>query len=301
AVVLFGNHGSFSNVGSTGVVGGAGWYGWLGPFMLATLLGAYTIVGFESCSNLAEETQDSRRIVPGAMWRSVVYSGAIGMVFLIALAAGIDSVAKVSSSATPVADIIRADIGGWIEKIFLLFICFSIFACGLVIMITNSRLIFAMSRDRRFPGHQLWARVPASTRTPAFSALLSALVSAAILGVLYNNSTALVNLFTASTLMPAILYMATVLLYVLTAHRFPTERGYFHLGAWEWPVILGSLVWLTYELIILIVPHDFRTAQLYARGALCVGVVVSLRMLAREPAAMRQGVGVCAAGLPASR
>ena len=39
----------------------AGYYGWLGPFMLATLLGAYTIVGFESASNLAEETRSRTR------------------------------------------------------------------------------------------------------------------------------------------------------------------------------------------------------------------------------------------------
>ena len=48
--------GHWSNLVSTGVVPHAGYYAWLGPFMLATLLGAYTIVGFESASNLAEET-----------------------------------------------------------------------------------------------------------------------------------------------------------------------------------------------------------------------------------------------------
>ena len=32
--------------------------------MLATLLGAYTIVGFESASNLAEETHEPHKVIP---------------------------------------------------------------------------------------------------------------------------------------------------------------------------------------------------------------------------------------------
>lgn len=286
-IVLVGSHGSFSNLGSTGAIAGAGWYKWLGPFMFSTLLGAYTIVGFESCSNLAEETEESRRIVPAAMWRSVVYSGVIGMVFLIALAAVMDDPA----AQVGVADIMKAAIGGWIEKIFLVFISFSIFACGLVIMVTDSRLIYAMSRDKRFPGHQLWAKVPPSLKTPAYSAALAAISSGAILLVLMNNTNALVQLFTASTLMPAVLYLLTVLLYVFTAHRHPTESGYFTLGRWEWPVIVGSIVWLVYELSVLIIPSDFRTAQYYALGAIGVGAVVFVVMRMLEPGAMSHEVG----------
>ena len=51
--------GHWSNLGATGAVPHLGYYKYLGPFMLATLLGAYTIVGFESASNLAEETRGS--------------------------------------------------------------------------------------------------------------------------------------------------------------------------------------------------------------------------------------------------
>jgi amino acid transporter len=56
--------GHWANLTSTGVVPQAGYYAWLGPFMLATLLGAYTIVGFESASNLAEETIEPHRTIP---------------------------------------------------------------------------------------------------------------------------------------------------------------------------------------------------------------------------------------------
>ena len=67
----------WSNLTSTGTVPVAGDDAWLGPFMLATLLGAYTIVGFESASNLAEETQEPHRVIPRAMVRAVLASGVV--------------------------------------------------------------------------------------------------------------------------------------------------------------------------------------------------------------------------------
>lgn len=70
------HQGHWTNLFSTGVVASTGYYKYLGPFMLATLLGAYTIVGFESASNLAEETHEPRKVVPRAMIRAVLLSAA---------------------------------------------------------------------------------------------------------------------------------------------------------------------------------------------------------------------------------
>lgn len=56
-----------------------------GPWMLGFLLGAFTIVGFESAANLAEETNDPERVVPRAMCQAVIASGVLGFVFLVAV------------------------------------------------------------------------------------------------------------------------------------------------------------------------------------------------------------------------
>src|SRR6516225_2385585 len=144
--------GHWSNLTSTGTVPAIGYYAWLGPFMLATLLGAYTIVGFESASNLAEETHEPHRVIPKAMLRAVLVSGVVGFAFLIALAYTTYKAAYASTA--PVALIVHDVLGGFVQKIFLIFVCVSIFACGLIIMVTNGRLIYSMARDRRLPGHQ---------------------------------------------------------------------------------------------------------------------------------------------------
>jgi amino acid transporter len=285
--------GHWSNLTSTGPVPAAGYYAWLGPFMLATLLGAYTIVGFESASNLAEETHEPHRVIPRAMIRAVLVSGVVGFAFLVVLAYTTNKAAYASTA--PVATIVRDVLGGAMQKIFLVFVCVSIFACGLIIMVTNSRLIFSMARDRRLPGHQLLNKVPRATGGPSWATVLAAILSGVITLALRTHIGALQTLFTASTIMPALLYTGTVVLYVFTSGRRGTQpaggtqpRPF---GKWEIPVIAGALIWLAYELCILIGPKEFRDAQYYVLGALGVGLVFYVVQLILEPRAMRTEPG----------
>ncbi len=285
--------GHWSNLTATGPVPHLGYYAYLGPFMLATLLGAYTIVGFEAASNLAEETHQPHRVIPRAMIRAVLLSGVVGFLFLLVLAYATNKAAY--ASAAPVASIVHEVLGGVVQKIFLVFVCVSIFACGLIIMVTNGRLIFAMARDRRLPGHQLLRHVPRPTAGPLWATVLAAVLGAIIALVLRTHAGALATLFTASTIMPALLYSSTVLLYLFTSPRRDARRaqGEHHrpFGKWEIPVIAGALIWLAYELILLIGPAEFRDAQYYVLGALGVGLVFYVVQLIVEPRAMRTEPG----------
>jgi amino acid transporter len=285
--------GHWSNLGATGAVPRLGYYAWLGPFMLATLLGAYTIVGFESASNLAEETHEPHKVIPRAMLRAVLLSGIVGFAFLLVLAFATNKAAY--ASAAPVASIVHDVLGGVVQKIFLVFVCVSIFACGMVIMVTNGRLIFSMARDRRLPGHQFLSRVPRATGGPSWATVLAAVLGAVITLVLRTHTSALATLFTASTIMPALLYAGTVLLYVFTSRRRGTQeaegtnRAPF--GRYKIPVVGGALIWLAYELIVLIGPSEFRDAQYYVLGALGLGLVFYVVQLVTEPRAMRTEPG----------
>ena len=58
-------------------------------------------------------------------------------------------------------------------------------------------------------------------------------------------------------------------------------------GRWEWPIVIGAAIWLTYELIVLIGPGIFRDAQYYVLGALGLGLVFYIVQLVTEPRAMR--------------
>jgi hypothetical protein len=103
-----------------------------------------------------------------------------------------------------------------------------------------------------------------------------------------SNTDALIDMFTAGTLMPAITYTGVVLLYAAVASRLRPEPGYFHLGRWQPLVITGALVWLAYELIVLLGPDLFRAAQGYALIVVLLGVIVFGLMWLLEPRAMRR-------------
>lgn len=146
----------------------------VGPFFLSFLLGIVTLIGFEAAANLSEETEHAHRVVPFAMLSAVLLSGVIGMAFLIALNLASGDVHALAASATPVADIVTQTLGRVVGDIFLVLVTFSFFACGLVVFMTATRLVWAMARDRRFPGYQLTRSVDERTNTPLIATILSA-------------------------------------------------------------------------------------------------------------------------------
>ena len=278
------------HVFSTGTVSSSGWFGVGGgttasPFMFAFLLGSFTIVGFEAAANMAEETRDSARAVPRAMWLAVVISGVVGFLFLIALNLASRNVAALTKSTTPVADIVTQTLGGVMGRIFLILVTFSEFACGLVIFLTAVRLVWAMSRDQRFPAHQLFSRVNRGLRTPVWATILCGVVTEVVLAIFANQTGSLFNLFSAATLMPALIYLATVILYIAVRRRLPESRG-CRLGRGEGPVIVLSLLWLLWEMSIFR-DASFKTPWLYVGIMMAIGVLYFVWLLVAQPAVLR--------------
>jgi amino acid transporter len=58
------------------------------------------------------------------------------------------------------------------EVTLLVAITFAFFCCGMVTMVTGARLVYAMSRDSRFPAHRLMRRVSPRTQTPVPATIL---------------------------------------------------------------------------------------------------------------------------------
>ena len=98
---------------------------------------------------------------------SVVAAGVLGLYcYLIALTVAIKDVPAVSKSGSPVAAIIRSQLGPVAERILLAGIAIAMFGAGMVVIAACSRQVFAMARDRRFPAHALMRRVNPRTKTP---------------------------------------------------------------------------------------------------------------------------------------
>jgi amino acid transporter len=251
-----------------------------GPWMLAFLLGAFTIVGFESAANLAEETKHPEIVVPRAMWQAVLASGVLGFLFLLAVTAAVNDPIALAESGTPVADVIQDVLGSFVGTALLVLVSIAIFACGLVILLTGVRLVWAMSRDERFPGWQVLHKVSPRTKTPLNATIAMTSIAAIVLGVFSTSTDALFKLFGAATLLPAIIYTITVALYITKRRQLPASTG-FNLGRWELPIIVVAVVWLVFELS-LFRDASFRDAWIYvaimvAIGATYLGYLLATR------------------------
>ena len=69
-----------------------------------------------------------------------------------------------------------------------------------------------------------------------------------ILAVFAERSGVLFTLFSAATLLPAVLYLATVVLFAVKRRHLRAPTG-FDLRRWETPVMVLALVFLPFELI----------------------------------------------------
>jgi amino acid transporter len=251
-----------------------------GPWMLGFLLGAFTIVGFESAANLAEETNDPERVVPRAMCMAVLASGILGFVFIIAVTLMAGDPVALATSGTPIADVIKHTLGSAVSTLLLLMVVLAIFACGLVIMMTGVRLIWAMSRDERFPGWQQWNQVSPTLHTPAKATGLFLVLAEAILAIFEGKQDVLFTLFGAATLLPAVMYAATVALYLVKRRQLPPSDK-FSLGRWEVPVLTVAVVWLVFELAIFR-DTSFKDAWEYVLVMVAIGAVYLVWLLVRK-------------------
>ncbi|MCW2828884.1 MAG: amino acid/polyamine/organocation transporter, superfamily [Marmoricola sp.] len=251
-----------------------------GPWMLGFLLGAFTIVGFESAANLAEETNDPERVVPRAMVTAVVASGVLGFLFLVAVTLAAGDPVELAKSGTPIADVIERTLGSAVSTLLLLMVVIAIFACGLVIMMTGVRLTWAMSRDERFPGWQQWNQISPRFHTPLKATLMYVVLAQLILAVFSRSEDALFTLFGAATLLPAVIYAATVVLYLVKRKDLPVN-GKFDLGGSEVQVLGIAVIWLVFELS-LFRDASFKDAWLYVLVMVVLGALYLGFLLARR-------------------
>jgi amino acid transporter len=141
-------------------------------FGLGLLLSQYTITGFDASAHTAEETQKASRMAAVGMYMSVVVSVVFGWILLLAVTSVIPSTQWALDLGANIGYIVpfswaESMSQNWAEA--LLFICVvAQFFCLTASTTSASRMMFAFSRDRAVPGHQLWRRV-SRHRVPVYS------------------------------------------------------------------------------------------------------------------------------------
>jgi amino acid transporter len=264
--------GNLDNLTSRGITAGApDYFAVGGGLMAAMIMGLTTLVGFDSAANLAEEAKDPFRSVPRAIVGSVVAAGVLGLLFLIALTVAIKDIPGITASGSPVATIIRDQLGPVMERMLLACIAFAMFGAGTVVMAACSRQVFAMARDERFPAHRLMKRVNPRTQTPVPATLL--ILAVGVILMLALPGAALLQLIIGSTILPAIIYGSITVLYLAVRKRLERKEGGFSLGRFELPVAVAALIWVVFVLFVLVTPGDAMVPNLIVVGLFLAGGV----------------------------
>jgi hypothetical protein len=105
-------------------------------------------------------------------------------------------------------------------------------------------------------------------------------VTEVILAVFAEQAGVLYNLFSAATLLPAVLYLATVILFAVKRRHLPASHG-FDLRRWETPVLVLALVWLLFEMSIFR-DASFKDPWIYIAVMTLIGLIYLAYLLVRH-------------------
>jgi len=153
------------------------WY----AFLLGLLLAQYTYTGYDASAHMTEETIGAATRAPWGVVMSVVVSAFAGYALLMGLVAAVPNLATAGLSINPVIYIMETRLGFVLGTILFAVIFGAQFFCGMSSITSNSRMIYAFSRDGAVPFHNLWHKLDRG-RTPRNAIILSA-VAAFILAV----------------------------------------------------------------------------------------------------------------------
>ena len=138
-------------------------------------------------------------------------------------------------------------------------------------MAATSRIVFAMSRDERFPAHGLFRRVNRRTRTPIPATLLVLALGVVLMAVV--PGAALLQLILAGAIFMFLPYGMTIVLYLSVRSRLDRQEGAWDLGRWEMPVAVAALLWVVVALVVAIATAPSAGPLLIVVGLVLVGGV----------------------------
>ncbi|HEV2581491.1 MAG TPA: amino acid permease, partial [Ktedonobacteraceae bacterium] len=153
------------------------WY----AFLLSLLLAQYTYTGYDASAHMTEETVGAATRAPWGVVMSVVVSAIAGYILLMSLVAATPDLGAAGSFVNPVLYILESRLGYILGTLLFAAIAIAQLFCGMSSVTSNSRMIYAFSRDGAIPFHNVWHHLDRG-RTPR-NAIILAAVAAFVLAI----------------------------------------------------------------------------------------------------------------------
>jgi amino acid transporter len=222
------------------------WY----AFLLSLLLAQYTYTGYDASAHMTEETIGAATRAPWGVVMSVVVSAVAGYALLMGLLAAAPDLAAAGSFVNPVLYILESRLSYVLGTLLFAVIFVAQFFCSMSSVTSNSRMIYAFSRDGAVPGHNLWHRLNRG-RTPR-NAILLAVVCSFILAV--PTVVDFVAYVAVTSIATIGLYIAYALPIFLRQFATDFKTGPWQLGAWSRPIGWIAVIWVVFIAVLFMLP-----------------------------------------------
>ncbi len=118
-------------------------------FLIGLLQAQYVLLGYDASAHMTAETKQADKASPWGMINAILVSTVMGWIFLIAFFIGIHNYEATINTSTgfPITQILLDNFSRELTLFFMCLLLIACWFCGLACVTTNSRVVYAFSRD----------------------------------------------------------------------------------------------------------------------------------------------------------
>jgi len=275
-------------------------WGYFGAFLVAGLMSAYVMYGFDTAGSLAEETLDPRKNAPPAILRALAAAGLAGFLVILFGEMSVPNIHASQLGTSGLPYLVKATLGTTTGDLFLIISLIAITVCSLAVHAGGIRMIFTMGRDNRLPFASSIAKVHGRSKTPLIPSIVIGVITILLLVLNVGNQRAFFVLTSVAIIMFYIAYLCVTgpLLIARLRGKWPSPQHgpYFNMGRWGLVVNVLAIVFQVFVLVNLAWPRPavygadhwyFQWGAFTFTGVLSlIGVGYYLAKLRGRPAAV---------------
>ncbi|MFD3992897.1 amino acid permease [Streptomyces sp. NPDC058583] len=150
--------------------GGEG--GLVTALLVGSFTAAYVLIGFESASEMSEETVNPRRTAPRTTLSALTTSGVCGGLLLLGGLLAAPSLTDGRLATEGLGYVLTSTLGDGLGRVLLADVALAVCAATLAIQTSATRMLYSMARDGVLPQSARLARVPRRTGMPGTAAVV---------------------------------------------------------------------------------------------------------------------------------
>lgn len=211
-----------------------------GVAVLVSFLGViWAMSGYDSPFHLSEECSNAAVAAPKAICLTATVGGAVGFLFMIAIAYTVVSLEGVAEDPLQLGQPFVTYLAQIMPKKLVL-VCTALTAIsswfmGCSCMLAASRVTFSYSRDGMFPFSNIWSKVDSRTQTPIYAVWINMILGQLFLLLMFGGDTAIGAIFSVGGISSFVSFTMPTLLKITYA-RNTFKPGPWNLGKLSMPI-----------------------------------------------------------------